>query len=82
MLDQLLAFHRKLVLGLLLAVVKPDDILRYVSKLVVGKDIFVLRYAVFLHVQGEVAQLRDRPPDAEREAGEDEENISVINAIK
>jgi len=73
MLDQLLAFHRKLVLGLLLAVVKPDDILRYVSKLVVGKDIFVLRYAVFLHVQGEVAQLRDRPPDAEREAGEDEE---------
>lgn len=52
MLDQLLAFHRKLVLGLLLAVVKPDDILRYVSKLVVRKDIFVLRYAVFLHVQG------------------------------
>ena len=73
MLDQLLAFHRKLVFRLLLAVVKPDDVLRNVPKLVVWKDIFVLRYAVFLHIQGEVAQFRDRPPDAERETGEDEE---------
>ena len=73
MLDQLLAFHRKLVFSLLLAVVKPDDVLRYVSKLVVRKDIFILRYAVFLHIQGEIAQFRDRPSDAERETGEDEE---------
>ena len=73
MLDQFLAFHRKFVLGLLLAVVKPDDVLRDVSKLVVGKDIFVFRYAAFLHVQGEVAQFRDRLPDAERETREDEE---------
>ena len=54
--------------------IERNNVLGDVAQLIVRENIFAFgRDTVFLDIQGEITQLGDGSPDAEGEAGEDEE---------
>ena len=73
MLDEFLALSSKFVFSLLLFMIECDDLFGNVSQFIVWEDIFGIVLLQVSEIAGKIAQFRNRLPDAERKAREDEE---------